>query len=237
MFTIAKKSKTRYSNKLILRSEKFHQPIFDTCRLGALKLTTLWLGTLWLTLLSSINAQALPSDSQQPITIQSDRAIRDEKTGLTIYEGNVKITQGSLIINADNITLYNDERGLYKVIAHGKPAQFHQQPEVNKAIISAKGETIEYLAEEQMLHLSTHASLNQDGTLMQGDSINYDIAKQLVTATGSILDVNSNDFSTDKQSGQIKIVIPPNTIATPNVTHQNTPDSTPPTNKTNETTL
>jgi lipopolysaccharide export system protein LptA len=156
-------------------------------------------------------AFALPTDREQPITIQSDRALRDEKTGLTVYAGNVKITQGTLHIRADNITLFNDKRGLYKVIAEGSPAHYQQQPSTDKPLIEAEGKTIEYHADVQLLHLIENAMLNQDGTLMQGQRIDYDIQKQVVTASGE-LDSNKQAKS-DEKPGQIIIVIPPNTIA------------------------
>ena len=156
-------------------------------------------------------AFALPTDREQAITIQSDRALRDEKTGLTVYAGNVKITQGTLHIRADNITLFNDKRGLYKVIAEGNPAHYQQQPSADKPLIEAEGKTIEYHADVQLLHLIENASLNQDGTLMQGQRIDYDIQKQVVTASGEL--DTTKQAKSDEKPGQIVIVIPPNTIA------------------------
>jgi lipopolysaccharide export system protein LptA len=156
-------------------------------------------------------AFALPTDREQAITIQSDRALRDEKTGLTVYAGNVKITQGTLHIRADNITLFNDKRGLYKVIAEGNPAHYQQQPSADKPLIEAEGKTIEYHADVQLLHLIENASLNQDGTLMQGQRIDYDIQKQVVTASGEL--DTTKQAKSDQKPGQIVIVIPPNTIA------------------------
>ena len=47
---------------------------------------------------------ALPDDRDQPIRIEADEALRDEKQGFTRYEGNVKMDQGSLHIEADRIT-------------------------------------------------------------------------------------------------------------------------------------
>ena len=46
-------------------------------------------------------ATALDSDRDQPIQIVADVAVRDELAGETRYEGNVVLTQGSLVITAD----------------------------------------------------------------------------------------------------------------------------------------
>ena len=46
----------------------------------------------------SHGAMALDSDRDQPIQIVADVAVRDELAGKTRYEGNVVLTQGSLVI-------------------------------------------------------------------------------------------------------------------------------------------
>jgi lipopolysaccharide export system protein LptA len=47
---------------------------------------------------------ALPDDREQPIHISADKALRDEKQGVTIYSGNVQMNQGSMHIEADKRT-------------------------------------------------------------------------------------------------------------------------------------
>ena len=54
----------------------------------------------------SAAAVALPDDREKTISIESDSAERNEKTGLTVYQGNVIISQGSILIEADKITLH-----------------------------------------------------------------------------------------------------------------------------------
>ena len=49
---------------------------------------------------------ALPDDRDQPIHITADKALRDEKKGVTIYSGNVQMVQGSLELEADTLTIY-----------------------------------------------------------------------------------------------------------------------------------
>ena len=43
---------------------------------------------------------ALPEDRDQPIRIEADEALRDEKQGFTRYRGHVKMDQGTLHIEA-----------------------------------------------------------------------------------------------------------------------------------------
>ena len=73
-------------------------------------------------------AHALPSDRQATIAIESDRAQLNEKTGVTEYQGAVVIKQGSLLIEADQVTIYSTNGEANKIICIGKPAHYQQQP-------------------------------------------------------------------------------------------------------------
>ena len=60
---------------------------------------------------------ALDSDREQPIQIVADVAIRDEIAGETRYEGNVVLTQGSLKITADELTILHSTEDADRIIA------------------------------------------------------------------------------------------------------------------------
>lgn len=159
---------------------------------------------LWLLIaaLSVFSPQvlALASDKDQPIHISSDRAERDEKSGLTVYSGSVHMRQGTLKIDADRVIIYSEGNQVSKIIATGKPASYQQKPAEDKEIVVAKGETIEYLMDDEKLHLVKNASISQDnGNIMSGDLIRYDMKARVVKAEG-----NQND-----RSERIHMVIQP----------------------------
>ena len=54
---------------------------------------------------ASSTSWALPSDRDQPIRVQADSAELDDKQGVAVYRGSVVITQGSLKITGDTVTL------------------------------------------------------------------------------------------------------------------------------------
>ena len=58
-----------------------------------------WFSGALLALFTTL-ALGLPSDREQPIHISADKALRDEKKGITVYQGNVEMNQGSLRIEA-----------------------------------------------------------------------------------------------------------------------------------------
>ena len=91
-----------------------------TCRQGGIVTTPLvtLLASLWL-VLSGAPVAALPDDRDQPIHITADKAVRDEKRGVTIYSGNVEMRQGSMELDADDLTIFHEAEDANKIIARG----------------------------------------------------------------------------------------------------------------------
>lgn len=122
----------------------------------------------------SVNALALPDDQYQPIEIHADSAIRHEKEGLTTYQGNVFMKQGSLQVEADNITVSNvDNQSATNLIATGKPATFQQQPAQDKDIVHASANVINYLLDEGRIELAGNALLIQGEAKISSNRIVY----------------------------------------------------------------
>ncbi|MEH6591725.1 MAG: lipopolysaccharide transport periplasmic protein LptA [Halioglobus sp.] len=132
-------------------------------------------------LLSSTTA-ALPDDRQQPIRITADQAIRNEKAGYTVYNGNVEMNQGSLQIRADKITIFRLIEEGDKIVAKGQPAVMQQQPDPDKGLLTARAGIIEYYKLEARVHLKQNAIIEQDGSKVTGETIDYFIDEQMVKA-------------------------------------------------------
>lgn len=144
--------------------------------------------------------QALPDDRDQPIYIQSDMAERDERRGLTIYTGDVEIDQGSLHISAGQVRIRTESDEVSQIIATGEPARMHQQPEPNKEPVYARGNSITYNVEQEILTLVGNASVVQDGTTVKGEKITYFIREQRVKALSG---------ESDSGRQRVQMVIPP----------------------------
>ncbi|OUS01238.1 lipopolysaccharide transport periplasmic protein LptA [Gammaproteobacteria bacterium 54_18_T64] len=128
---------------------------------------------------------ALPSDRQATITVEADSATINEKTGITEYRGAVIIQQGSLLIEAEQVTIYATDGQANKIICIGKPAHYQQQPNIEDGLVNAHANTIEYYLDSDVITLIKNASLEQQGSTLRGDHINYDLKAELVVAKGS----------------------------------------------------
>jgi lipopolysaccharide export system protein LptA len=161
----------------------------------------------WLPLLAAVlvwacgQAVALPDDTEQPIHITTDEALRDEKTGRTVYQGNVELVQGTIKITADRITFYRLENEAERIVAEGSPARMQQQPEPDSPLMHAHGDIIEYFRSEERVQLRENAQVEQDGSTVRGDLIDYFINQQLVKAAA---ESNTNS--------RVEVVIPPHKL-------------------------
>jgi lipopolysaccharide export system protein LptA len=144
--------------------------------------------------------QALPDDRNQPIHITAEKALRDEKKGVTIYSGHVKLVQGSMELEADKLTIFHTSEDAEEIVAEGHPARMRQQPELDEAVVNAHAKIIRYFRAEERVLLETDASIDQDGAVVAGNSIEYLIAKQLITA----------ESDQTQEGNKVVVVIPPN---------------------------
>ncbi len=150
-------------------------------------------------------AGALPDDRDQAIEIRAREAVREEKKGLTVYEGNVTIRQGSILIRADKVSVYVEEGKVSRIEAVGQPAHYQQQPEPDSGLIIARARTIEYRLNNDFIHLVGEANLEQEEATLSGERIDYDLEEEVIHARGG-------DNGEDER---IRMVIPPSQQETP----------------------
>jgi lipopolysaccharide export system protein LptA len=136
------------------------------------------------------HALALADDREQPINVSADRAYKNDKEGTTIYEGNVIITQGSIRISGNKISIFDTDGTVSKMVAKGTPAKFKQKPDPTSDDVIANGSTIEYDVSKETLLLLENALLKQDGGTTNSNKITYDMNTAVVNAgdaTGRVI--------------------------------------------------
>lgn len=150
---------------------------------------------------------ALATDSQQPIEIQADFAELDDQEGKTVYVGNVVVIQGSIKMTGDKLKVnFSEDRDLQDVYMEGRPAYFKQTPDSGDDV---EGEAllIEYHAQKSLLHLIQKARLTQGKRLFEGDRINYDTAKSVITARAAPKGPETK--GPPKKRERVRVIIPP----------------------------
>lgn len=135
-----------------------------------------------LLLLLPLQPWAMDSDRNEPIEVEADRLEIREQDNVSIYEGNVKLVQGSLRIDSDRMVIhFNDANELTLMEMTGKPARLRQLDN-DRREIRGEAEQIDYSESESLLVLRRSASLDQAGDIIRGDLIRLDTATNNVEA-------------------------------------------------------
>jgi lipopolysaccharide export system protein LptA len=145
-------------------------------------------------------AHGLAADRDRPITVESDTATYNEKEGISVYQGNVYLTQGTLKLHGDILTVYSTDDHIQKAILTGDPATGVQRPDGADANQHAEAQRIEYQADRGLLILTGKARVwETGGREVRSEEIVYDINKNTVNAGGG------------NTSGRVHITLQPNT--------------------------
>jgi lipopolysaccharide export system protein LptA len=159
-------------------------------------------------LLFTVSVWALSTDKDQPIEIEADSADLDDAKGVTIYRGNVVLTQGSVRMTGDTMTVYFTDAELDTVIMEGKPARYRQLPDNSKIYDEAEALRMEYYELKNLIVLIDKASFKQEGLSFSGNRIEYDTEHSRIKARGSVKQQNGSGYS-GTSGERVKIILKP----------------------------
>ena len=154
-----------------------------------------------LLLTSSAIVQAGQSDFEKPITVDSKNQFLDGKNKTSIFKDDVRITQGSMEIRADEVeVIATDGEGKEVFIARGNPAIYAQDMD-DGSRVSAQANVITYEVVSRAITLDGDAQLIRDTSMVQGDLIQFDMEKEQLLAQ-----------SGDDEGTRVKTVFRPETF-------------------------
>lgn len=120
-------------------------------------------------------ALALSTDRDEPIEIEARTAEADNRNRVTIYRGDVVITQGTLRITGDTVWVhYDDANTITKAISEGRPARFRQLPDDKPDYQTADARRMEYHADENRIVLIGNARYGEGKDKITAERIDYD---------------------------------------------------------------
>jgi len=162
----------------------------------------LMLGTLCLPV-----AHAEKADRDKPVNIEADRVEVDDKKQEAVFEGNVVLTQGTLMLKADRIVVNQGDNGFQSGVAYGKPAYFRQKREGFNDYIEGEAERVEYHGDQEKIELFNKAMLKRDGDEVRGNYISYSAATEFFQVMGN----EPGTTASGSSGGRVRAVIQPRT--------------------------
>ena len=156
-------------------------------------------------------AHAERGDRDKPINLEADTVDVNDQTRVSTYQGNVRLTQGTLVISADKLVVVQDSEGLSKGTATGKPAYFKQKRDGMDENIEGWAQRIEYDAKTEKLEMFTQARIKRGQDEVRGNYITYDGQTEAYRVVGG-----RDGASETNPSGRVRAVIQPKRRTTPN---------------------
>jgi lipopolysaccharide export system protein LptA len=145
------------------------------------------------------------NDRNKPIHLEADEVIMDDAQQTSTFIGNVRLSQGTLLISGDKIVVAEDKDGFKHATAYGNSAEFRQKREGLDGYVEGYGERIEYDSRTGTLNFQEKARLKRDLDEVSGDNITYNVKTE-------IFHVNSTDANSGKDSPQrVRAVLLPKT--------------------------
>lgn len=125
---------------------------------------------------------ALESDSKDSVYVDSDTATYDDKKGTAVYTGKVHAVQGSLVVDAHEMTVYLQGGKVDKLLATGAPVHIVQKQTAGAPALDAHSQRAEYYPDQYRLILIGNAVVLQGGNTYQSDRIEYDTRNAVAIA-------------------------------------------------------
>lgn len=140
---------------------------------------------LLLALLTSAPLWALDTDREQPIAVEADNLEVREQENISIYQGNVRLKQGSLEISSDRLVIhFNDSKDLVLMEMTGNPARLRQLDNEQQEM-RGQARQINYLESESLLELIEEARFTHAGDTIESTLIRINTKDNNIQAGSS----------------------------------------------------
>lgn len=154
-------------------------------------------------------AHAEKADRQKPINIEADKLTVDDRNKVHTYEGNVVLTQGTMIIKAARVVVTQDLEGFQKGVAFGSAsnlAKFRQKREGRDDYVDGEAERIEHDTKTELTQFFNRAWVRNGQDEVRGEYIQYNgLTENYVVTNGP----NATVVPGQQGSGRVRAVIIP----------------------------
>ena len=113
------------------------------------------------------------ADRDKPIHLEADQVLIDDAQQISTFTGNVKLTQGTMLIRGDKIVVTQDKEGFKHGTAYGNTASFRQKREGLDEYVDGYGERIEYDTRAETVDFYVQARLKRELDEVRGEHITY----------------------------------------------------------------
>ena len=129
-------------------------------------------------------AHAEKADRDKPVNLEADMVTLDDIKKVSVYQGNVILSQGTLLLRADRVQVTQNAGGLDKLSATGRPATFRQKLDGRDEFIDGFADRIEYDSVNSQLEMIGQAQLRRGDDELRGAQISYNANTEFYKVVG-----------------------------------------------------
>jgi len=154
--------------------------------------------------LAAQGALAERADREKEIVVGADRLTADDANRTSTFEGSVVVTQGTMRITANKVTVKEDAERHKYYVASGAPVSFRQKRDKVDEWIEGFAERAEFDDRNDVLKLFNRARVKSNLNEITGDFISYDMRRELAEVSGA-----PPGRSAPASAGRVKVIILP----------------------------
>lgn len=143
------------------------------------------------------------ANAEEEVLISADHMHLNIESGNSVYTGNVKVSQGQVVLTGNKITVQQVDNVVEKITVLGKPARYNHVTEDGETI-TAESEQMVYKAVDNELVLTINAKLEQPDHKVSSQKIIYDTEKRIIVA-GDKNKQNTTDTGINKNRVNITL--------------------------------
>ncbi len=154
-------------------------------------------------------ALAEKADKDKPTNIEANRMSSDDAKRMSIFEGNVLLTKGTVVVRADRIVVRQDADGFQFATAYGSPVRFRQKgdPKGEREGVWTDGEALRVEIDDrnERIELFERARVTRDRDVVNGEHIFLDQRTEFFSVSAA------KGAAPTSPEGRVKAVIQPKT--------------------------
>lgn len=135
--------------------------------------------------LAASPAWAERADRDKEIVVQANGSTADDVNRNIVFDGDVVITQGTMRMTANKVTVHEDPKHHKFYVAYGNPVTFRQKRDNVDEYIEGYAQRAEFDDLNDMLKLYEKARVKSNQNELTGNFISYDMSRELAQVAGA----------------------------------------------------
>jgi len=124
------------------------------------------------------------ADRDKPLLLEADQVLIDDAHKTSTFTGNVRLSQGTMLIRGDKIEVMKFSDGFQQAKAFGNTASFRQKRDGSDEYLEGYGERIEYDTRTGTVDFYGQARVKRELDEVRGDHITYSMKTEIFQVSG-----------------------------------------------------